>query len=62
MDKTGDGVITVEDLKHVYCVKNNPRYLSGEETEEEILRRFLRNFELTGVVDGRVSCFIHFAL
>lgn len=27
LDKTGDGVITTEDLKHVYNVKHNPRYL-----------------------------------
>ncbi|CAL8071171.1 unnamed protein product [Orchesella dallaii] len=55
LDTTGDGVVTVDDLKHVYSVKNNPRYLSGEETEQQILQRFLKNFEENGVVDGKVT-------
>lgn len=28
---------------------------SGEQTEEQILNRFLANFEVGGVVDGRVT-------
>lgn len=26
LDKTGDGVITLDDLRHVYNVKAHPRY------------------------------------
>lgn len=54
MDKTGDGVITIEDLKNVYNVKSHPRYISGEDTEEQILTRFLANFEQEATRDGHV--------
>ena len=60
LDRSGDGVVTIDDLKNVYNVKNNPRYLSGEDTQEQILNRFLKNFEDGGVVDGKVChSFIH---
>lgn len=31
------------------------QHFSGEQTEEQILNRFLANFEVGGVVDGRVT-------
>ncbi|XP_071163263.1 calcyphosin-like protein [Mytilus edulis] len=53
-DKTGDGVITLEDLKGVYSVEHHPRYINGEMTEDQILRSFLDVFD-QGVKDGTVT-------
>lgn len=55
LDKTGDGEITIEDLKGVYNVKCHPRYISGEESEESILNKFLGNFEQSATRDGKVT-------
>ncbi|XP_012217086.1 calcyphosin-like protein [Linepithema humile] len=54
LDKTGDGRITIDDLRGVYNVKYHPRYISGEESEESILNKFLLNFE-HGNNDGVVT-------
>ncbi|XP_026739664.1 calcyphosin-like protein isoform X1 [Trichoplusia ni] len=55
LDKTGDGVITVEDIRGMYSVTAHPRYMSGEETADLILNKFLSNFESEGSVDGKVT-------
>ncbi|XP_026328348.1 calcyphosin-like protein isoform X2 [Hyposmocoma kahamanoa] len=55
LDKSGDGVITVDDIKNVYSVKSNSRYMSGEDTADVILNKFLANFETEGTVDGKVT-------
>ncbi|EFX68766.1 hypothetical protein DAPPUDRAFT_228861 [Daphnia pulex] len=55
LDRTGDAIVTLEDLNGVYNVKHNPRYLSGEDTEEQILKKFLANFEANGSIDGMVT-------
>eukprot|EP00397_Hematodinium_sp_SG-2012_P066283 GEMP01098814.1.p1 GENE.GEMP01098814.1~~GEMP01098814.1.p1 ORF type:complete len:205 (+),score=62.12 GEMP01098814.1:67-681(+) len=55
LDKTGDGVVTVEDLKGVYSAKEHPKVVKGEATEEELLKKFLNMFESNSSVDGKVT-------
>ncbi|CAH8592740.1 unnamed protein product [Schistosoma turkestanicum] len=55
MDKTKDGVITIEDLKGVYNVKNHPKYINGEKTEDEILVEFLKTFQPQSNADETVT-------
>ena len=55
MDKTGDGVITLEDLVSVYDVRNHPKYQNGEKSKKDVLLEFLRNFEADESVDGKVK-------
>jgi hypothetical protein len=54
LDATGDKVVTIEDVAKNYSVKHHPKYLSGEESEDDIRRKFLAKFEENGVVDGKV--------
>ena len=54
LDRTGDGIITVEDLKGVYNVKKHKKYMNGEWTEEQCLRQFLDSFDSQDK-DGKVT-------
>lgn len=54
LDKTGDGVVTVDDLKGVYSVKKHKKYLSGEWNEDQCLREFLDSFDSPDDKDGKV--------
>ena len=38
----------------MYNVKNNPKYLNGECTEDELLAKFLQNFESSGIENAEV--------
>lgn len=55
LDKTGDGVITVEDLRGVYNAKYHPKYQNGEWTEEQVFRKFLDSFDSPDDKDGKVQ-------
>ena len=53
-DKSGDGVITVKDLKGVYSVKQHPKYMNGEWDEKQCFEEFLKTFEEPNNPDGKV--------
>ncbi|XP_013177968.1 PREDICTED: calcyphosin-like protein isoform X2 [Papilio xuthus] len=55
LDKTGDGVLSVNDIRGVYSMEAHPRYMSGEETADVVMTRFLANFEPDGASDGTVT-------
>ena len=54
LDKTGDGVVTLDDLRGVYNTKSHPEYQNGQKTEKELLEGYLKKFEEGGAVDGKV--------
>ena len=62
IDKSGDGVLEIADLKGVYNAAGHPDVKAGKKTEDEILCEFLDTFEIhhalaTGGVgrDSRVT-------
>ncbi|KAJ7308418.1 hypothetical protein JRQ81_008963 [Phrynocephalus forsythii] len=55
LDRTGDGLVTVEDLRGVYNCRAHPKFKSGEWMEEEVLRSFLDNFDSPGDKDGKIT-------
>ncbi len=56
-DRNHDGQITVDDLRGVYVVKNHPKYMNGEWSEDQVLRHFLDCFDYGMHKDGVVSIF-----
>jgi hypothetical protein len=54
-DRTGDGVVTAEDLRGVYSARRHPDVMAGKRSEEEVLREFLETFEVGGSKDGVVT-------
>jgi Ca2+-binding EF-hand superfamily protein len=46
IDKTGDGVLDLSDLKGTYNAKHHPDVKAGKKTEEDILCEFLDTFEM----------------
>ena len=46
LDRNGNGVVEVDDIKGVYNAKNHPDVKLGKKTEDEILADFLDTFEM----------------
>uniref|UniRef100_A0A7S2X773 EF-hand domain-containing protein n=1 Tax=Lotharella oceanica TaxID=641309 RepID=A0A7S2X773_9EUKA len=44
-DKTGDGVVNLDDLKGVFDASKHPKVQTGEMTEEMVFKQFLNKFE-----------------
>lgn len=55
LDKNGDGQITSADLKGVYSVRNHPKYLNGEWSEEQVFNNFLKVFDTRNEEDGIIT-------
>ncbi|XP_003390641.1 PREDICTED: calcyphosin-like protein [Amphimedon queenslandica] len=55
LDRTGDGLVTVEDLKGVYNAKQHKKYQNGEWTEEQVFLEFLKKFDSPNDPDGQVT-------
>ncbi|CAN8219839.1 unnamed protein product [Coccothraustes coccothraustes] len=55
LDRTGDGVITTEDLRGMYNAKYHPKYLNGDWTEDQVFTAFLDNFDSPHDKDGKVT-------
>lgn len=54
LDKSGDGIVTIDDLKGIYKVNKHPKYISGELSEDEVLKLFLDSFD-SHDKDGKVT-------
>lgn len=46
LDKNGNGIIEIDDIKGVYNAKFHPEVKAGKKTEDEVLYEFLDTFEL----------------
>ena len=45
LDKNGNGIIELDDIRDTYNAKNHPDVKSGKKTEDEVLAEFLDTFE-----------------
>lgn len=45
IDKDGNGVLTIADIKGTYDASKHPDVLAGKSTEDEILFEFLDTFD-----------------
>lgn len=45
MDVSGDGTITIQDLKKNYDVSHHPKFQMGDWPKDKVLQEFLNNFQ-----------------
>ena len=45
LDKTGDGLITFEDVKNLFDVSGSPDFADRRLTKEQIVSNFMNSFE-----------------
>jgi Ca2+-binding EF-hand superfamily protein len=55
LDKTGDGVITVEDLQGVYNARDHPKVRNGKWTDKQAFEDFLKTFDSPNDPDGKIT-------
>ena len=46
VDRNGNGILELDDIKGVYNAKFHPEVRSGKKTEDEVLGEFIDTFEL----------------
>ncbi len=54
LDKDGNGILEVSDIKDTYSAKNHPDVKAGRKSEEEVLGEFLETFEMHFNLGGGV--------
>ena len=54
LDKTGNGIVDINDLVNTYDVSFHPKFKSGEMSKNDILNEFMQQWD-TCVKDGKVS-------
>ena len=55
LDKTGDGVVTIEDLQGTYNPREHKNFREGKWTEKQVFEAFLKTFDSPNDPDGKVS-------
>ena len=53
LDKTGDGVVRLDDIRYFYNARKHPKVESGEKTQDVVLKEFLDTFD--GNKDGTLT-------
>ena len=55
LDKTNDGVITIDLMRNSYDVRSHPEYQNGDKSEDEVINSFLKKFEEGGSILGQIK-------